>query len=54
MLHGISLGLPNMAVNSDRLTASSESLMDSSAGSRVSPAIRITTTAMANGQARSE
>ena len=53
-LHGTSLGLPNMALNSDRFTASSDSRMDSSAGSKVSPAIRMTTTAIANGQARSE
>ena len=53
-LHGTSLGLPNMALNSDRFTASSDSRMDSSAGSKVSPASRMTTTAIANGQARSE
>ena len=54
MLHGSSFGRPNQDRNSVRLTASSDSRIDSSAGSRLRPASRMTTTAMANGQARSE
>ncbi len=53
MFHGISFGRLNMARNSERLAASSDSRMDSSAGSSVSAAIRMTPMAMANGPPRS-
>ena len=54
MFHGSSFGRPNMARKAARFKASRDSRMDSSAGSRVSPAIRMTPMAMANGMPRSE
>ena len=54
IFHGSSFGLPKTRLNSVRLTASSDSRMESRAGSRVSPAIRMTATAIANGMPRLE
>ena len=54
MFHGSSFALPNTLRNSERFMASSDSRMDSSAGSNVSAAIRVTPMAMANGTPRSE
>ena len=54
MFHGSSLGRLKTPWKVVRLTASRDSRMDSSAGSRVSPAIRITPIAIANGMPRSE
>ena len=54
MFHGSSFGRPNMRRNAARFEASRESRMDSSAGSSVSPATRMTPMAMANGMPRSE
>ncbi len=54
MSQGSSFGLPKMARKSVRLAASSDSRIDSSAGSKVSPASRMTPMAIANGMPRSE
>ena len=54
MLQGSSLGLPKKRWKTVRFCASSDSRSDSRAGSRVSPATRITPSAMANGMARLE
>ena len=54
MLHGSSLGLWKMALKIVRFTASSDSRIDSSAGSSVRPASRVTAIAMANGMPRLE
>ncbi len=54
MFHGSSFGLPKTRRNRERFMASSERRMDSSAGSRVSPAMRMTPMAIANGIPRSE
>ena len=51
--HGSSFGRPNMRWNSVRLTPSSESLIDSSAGQQVNAASSVTPIAMANGTPRS-
>ena len=54
MFHGSSFGRLNIARNSERFMARSDSRMDSSAGSSVSAAIRMTPMAIANGMPRSE
>ena len=54
MLQGSSLGRWNMAWNSVRFIASSDSRIDSSAGSSVRPASRVTPIAIANGIPRLE
>ncbi len=53
MSQGSSFGLPNSDLNKVRLTPSSESLIDSSAGSSVSAASSVTPIAIANGTPRS-
>src|SRR5262249_26023262 len=53
MSQGSSFGLPNIDLNSVRLTPSSDSLIDSSAGSSVSAATTVTPSAIANGMPRS-